>query len=97
MAILPDMSAELAQLKAMVAAQNAQIEALKAAKTMNGRPVTFKVSEKGAVSIYGLGQWPITLYASQWAKLEPMLPALAKFFLDNASKLSSKPSKDLQS
>ncbi len=57
------------------------------------RTVSFKVSEKGAVSIYGLGQWPITLYKSQWASLEPALPALAAFFKANDARLASKPTK----
>ena len=52
--------AELARLKA-------ENETLR--RTPQGRPVTFKVSEKGAISVYGLGQFPVTLYEEQWGRL----------------------------
>ena len=44
----------------------AEVAALKAEKT---RPLSFKVSEKGAVSVYGLQRFPVTLYAEQWTRL----------------------------
>ena len=33
------------------------------------RKLTLKVSAKGAVSVYGMGKWPVTLYAGQWERL----------------------------
>lgn len=51
--------AELARLKA----ENERL------KVQTHRPITFKVSEKGAVSVYGLGQFPVTLYEEQWGRL----------------------------
>ncbi len=33
------------------------------------RKLTIKTSEKGAVSVYGMGKWPVTLYAGQWERL----------------------------
>lgn len=44
------------------------IEALKS----NGKPttLTYKVSSKGAVSVYGMGRFPVTLYAEQWERLD---------------------------
>ena len=42
--------------------------ALKASKAPKGSP-TIKVSSKGGLSVYGLGRWPVTLYASQWRTL----------------------------
>jgi hypothetical protein len=47
--------------------------------------LTFKVSEKGAISVYGLGRFPVTLYVEQWEKLFPRLDALHAFIKDNAS------------
>ena len=46
----------------------AQLEALKAKETRGGT-MSFKVSDKGGVSVYGLGRFPVTLYKEQWAKL----------------------------
>lgn len=55
-----------------------------------------KVSAKGAVSLYGVGRWPVTLYASQWAPVIALVKSgtLEKFLEDNASKLSVKTDKE---
>ena len=54
----------------------AEIERLKAEnerlKNQRGRNVSLKVSEKGGVSVYGLGRFPVTLYKEQWTKLLSM-------------------------
>jgi hypothetical protein len=53
--------------------------------------VRFKVSAKGAVSVYGLSkQWPTTLYASQWARLLGAREQLEAFIVENKAKLSYK-------
>jgi hypothetical protein len=51
-----------------------------------------KVSEKGGVSFYGVGRWPVTLYAGQWAKVIAKVKSgeLEKFLADNDGKLSKK-------
>src|SRR5436190_9046557 len=50
-----------------------------------------KVSEKGALSVYGLSaKWPTTLYIGQWERLIEFLPQLQQFAKDNANKLSRK-------
>lgn len=56
------------------------------------QPLTFKVSEKGAVSVYGLGRFPVTLYAEQWAKLlaDMTVAELKAFIAANTDKLSTK-------
>lgn len=55
------------------------------------RNITCKVSEKGAVSIYGLNaRFPMTLYVGQLAKLAPQFAGICKFAVDNANKLSLK-------
>jgi len=72
----------------------AQIEALKAEnaklKEAQVAKISFKVSEKGALSLYGMGRFPVTLYASQWRRLIQVLPQLEKFMAENASKLAEK-------
>jgi len=72
----------------------AQIEALKAEnaklKEAQNAKISFKVSEKGALSLYGMGRFPVTLYASQWRRLIQVLPQLEKFMAENASKLAEK-------
>ncbi len=52
------------------------------------RNLTFKVSLKGAVSVYGLGRFPTTLYAEQWAALMSTGSGLAQFLAANAPKLA---------
>lgn len=68
----------------------ATIEALaKASRTR----LTMKVSEKGALSVYGFGQWPVTLYKSQWQRLIEAAPDIEAFIKDHASVLAEKPAK----
>lgn len=75
-----DLEAELARLRA-------ENEALKARPTAR----TFiKVSEKGAVSVYGLGRFPVTLYQEQMLKLLAMGGEIQAFIRDNGDKLSTK-------
>jgi hypothetical protein len=52
--------------------------------------ITFKVSAKGAVSAYGLGRWPTTLYKGQWEALLAETDKLVKFMADHAAELSVK-------
>jgi hypothetical protein len=72
-----DLRTEMQQLRA-------ENEALKAKLS---RPMTIKVSEKGAVSVYGLGRFPVTLYKEQWLKLLSMTDDIKKFIAENASRL----------
>ena len=55
-----------------------------------GGSVSFKVSEKGAVSVYGLGRFPVTLYLEQWKKLLSNVDELKAFIEANKSKLKTK-------
>ena len=50
----------------------------------------FKVSEKGAVSVYGLGRFPVTLYYEQWVRLLDSAEALRAFLDENKGKLKLK-------
>ena len=62
-------------------------ETLKARAT---RPTTIRVSEKGAVSVYGLGRFPVTLYKEQWLKLLAMAEAVQQFIAEHDSELKTK-------
>jgi hypothetical protein len=45
----------------------------------------FRVGEKGGVSVYGLGRFPVTLYYEQWVRLLDAAPQLHKFLEENKS------------
>lgn len=69
----------------------ARIQQLEAALTaQQNAPLKFKVSDKGAVSVYGMGRFPVTLYLSQWERLVANLKPLVDFINANRSKLSTK-------
>jgi hypothetical protein len=74
-------------LQAELARLRAENEALKgrAAKGM-----TFKVSEKGAVSVYGLGRFSVTLYKEQWEKVLTMDKDIRAFIAEHESELKTK-------
>ena len=75
-----DVKAELARLKD-------ENERLKARQS---RAVSLKVSEKGGLSVYGLGRFPVTLYKEQWTKLLDMTEDIRAFLKENDGKLKSK-------
>lgn len=68
----------------------AELEKLKAQKEKRTGELAFKVSEKGAVSVYGLGRFPVTLYQEQWARLLGVAEDLKDFIKQNSSKLKVK-------
>jgi len=76
-----DLKAELERLKA----ENEQL------KTQRGRSVGLKVSEKGGVSVYGLGRFPVTLYKEQWTKLLDMADDIRAFLKEHDKELKAKP------
>ena len=67
----------------------AEIERMKAQKVRTGE-LSFKVSEKGAVSVYGLGRFPVTLYQEQLVRLLGVAEDLKTFIQENSSKLKVK-------
>lgn len=77
-----DMKAELERLKA-------ENEALKSKKSAAGT-LSMKVSEKGALSIYGMGRFPVTLYKEQWLKLLGIADEIQSFIKANDGKLKTK-------
>ncbi|MCC7405204.1 MAG: hypothetical protein IT288_12465 [Bdellovibrionales bacterium] len=77
-----DVKAELERLRA----ENA---ALKNSKPKAGT-LSMKVSEKGALSIYGMGRFPVTLYKEQWLKLLGIADDIKKFISENDRQLKTK-------
>ena len=75
-----DLLAEIARLKA-------ENENLK--KPARGQ-TSLKVSEKGALSVYGMGRFPVTLYREQWEKLLSMADQIREFIRDNDAALKKK-------
>jgi hypothetical protein len=75
-----DVIAELERLRA----ENAQLK-----RTAN-RGVSLKVSEKGGLSVYGLGRFPVTLYKEQWTKLLDMADDIRAFIRSNEASLKTK-------
>ena len=64
------------------------------ARAAQKRALSFKVSEKGALSVYGLhSRFPVTLYVEQWERLIAVLPTLQVFMRANEGVLSRKPKK----
>lgn len=73
----------------------ADLEAQNAAlKAQEARKVTLKVSEKGAVSVYGMGRFPVTLYQEQWLKLLDMGETIKGFITLHQDKLERKDDSD---
>lgn len=54
------------------------------------KKLTCKVSDKGALSVYGLGRFPVTLYRGQWERLLAHKPAIEAFIAANAALLAVK-------
>lgn len=77
-----DMKAELDRLRA-------ENEALKNKSPGKGT-LSMKVSEKGALSIYGMGRFPVTLYKEQWLKLLGITEDIKKFIAENDERLKTK-------
>ena len=75
-----DLTHELARLRN----ENATLKAQAA------KGITMKVSEKGGLSVYGMGRFPVTLYRQQWETLLGMADEIRTFIRDNDSALKKK-------
>ena len=76
-------------LKAQIEKLKAENEALKRTKPERGT-LSMKVSEKGALSIYGMGRFPVTLYKEQWLKLLGIADEIKQFIEANDGRLKTK-------
>ena len=75
-----EMKAELERLRA----ENAKL------KTKDSSGLSLKISEKGAVSLYGMGRFPVTLYKEQWLRILANAKVIEEFITENDSKLKTK-------
>jgi len=75
------------ELQAEIERLRAENEALK--KPVRGQ-MSLRVSEKGALSVYGLGRFPVTLYREQWEKLLGMADEIRRFIQENEGSLKKK-------
>jgi hypothetical protein len=74
-----------------ISALRQELETLRAEKIKReNKGTSLKVSQKGAVSLYGLGRFPVTLYRSQWEKILSEVGTIKDFIERNASSLSVK-------
>jgi len=80
-----------AQITPEVAALLAQVAALQAQLKSTERKLSLKVSEKGALSLYGMGRFPVTLYRGQWERLLAAKPEIEAFIKANSAMLAEKP------
>lgn len=75
-------------------AMKAELERLRqeneALKKRSSKGLSMKVSEKGALSVYGLGRFPVTLYKEQWRKLLDMAEDIKAFISENEAALKTK-------
>ncbi len=82
----PDFSDLQAQLDAL----KAENEAMKVAAASKPKTMSMKVSEKGGVSVYGLGRFPVTLYVQQWERLFSIVDEVKAFIAANRASLKVK-------
>jgi hypothetical protein len=75
-------------------AMRAELERLRAEnevlKRSSAKGLSLRVSEKGAVSVYGLGRFPVTLYKEQWLRLLDMSEDIRTFIKENEAQLKTK-------
>lgn len=92
---MPTPNETLAALAAKIAALEAENAKLKTANASTKGQLTLKVSEKGAISIYGMGRFPLTVYREQAERLfnQEFCGKVMAFIEVNASRLSSKADK----
>ena len=74
-------------LKSEIERLRAENEAL---KRSSSKGLSLRVSEKGALSVYGLGRFPVTLYKEQWLRLLDMTEEVRTFIKQNEAQLKSK-------
>jgi hypothetical protein len=79
------------QLQAEIDKLKAENVALKSEKKTGVlKEISFKIGEKGGLSVYGLGRFPVTLYKEQWIKLLDKSDDIRAFLEDNSDKLKTK-------
>lgn len=78
------------ELQAEIEKLKAENIALKSEKKPISKEISFKIGEKGGLSVYGLGRFPVTLYKEQWLRLLDKSQEIRNFLKDNEDKLKTK-------
>ena len=88
MSEIEDLKSEIEALKMENERLREENEALKKSAS---KALSLRVSAKGAVSVYGLGRFPVTLYKEQWHRLLDMSEEIRAFIQQNDAELKSRP------
>jgi hypothetical protein len=83
MAILKNLTQEREELERL----RAEIAALKAKPA---RSISFKIGDKGGLSVYGLGRFPVTLYKEQWERLLDHKETILEYMEENVSRMKTR-------
>lgn len=78
------------ELMAQIEKLKSENEKLRSTKRPRTGEISFKVSQKGAISVYGMGRFPVTLYKEQWERLLDRSEDLLNFIKENESQLKTK-------
>ena len=78
---------EIRQLREDLAAAKTK---LKKKEKMSQAGVFFKVSEKGAISVFGFGRYPLTYYANQWLGVFEYADAIKEFIIENQNRIQTR-------
>jgi hypothetical protein len=81
---------EAAQLRAQLEEMKRELAAAQAKAKRSPGDLTLKVSQKGCVSVYGMGRFPVSFYKSQWKRLAKEMPKILEFIKDNDTILPEK-------
>lgn len=82
---------KMAQDRAAADAARAEAEARAKAAQVKSNRLHCKVSERGALSVYGLQRFPVTFYAGQWERLIAFIPDIQTFLTTNKAQFTTKP------
>ncbi len=75
--------------------ERAELEALRKEKSKTGKKGLYlQVSQKGAVSLYGMGRFPVTLYNEHWQKVIAHMEVIQQFIADHDSELKTKETRE---
>ncbi len=92
---MPTVSPHISDSEILMAVANGTLSPEKAKELLTAmRPrdsrLTLKVSGKGAVSVYGIGRWPVTLYSEQWLRVLDYGDEIRRFIAEHKGELSYK-------
>jgi hypothetical protein len=88
MAVLKNLMQEREERERELNELREQLAKLKAAKPI--KALSFKVGDKGGLSVYGMGRFPVTLYKEQWERLLDHKEVILEYIAENASRMKTR-------